>query len=76
MHLTWYYVMQVLLIGGSTGTMLETLHVVGDTHDGHLNDVSIAKNFNLINIINSIIKKGCYLLTISILCDIRSCNGH
>ncbi|PWA45600.1 sodium/hydrogen exchanger 6 [Artemisia annua] len=31
-------VLTVLLIGGSTGTMLETLHVVGDTHDGHLND--------------------------------------
>ena len=54
--------MQVLLIGGSTGTMLETLHVVGDTHDGHLNEVSIAKNFNLINIINNIIKKGCFFV--------------
>ncbi|GJZ09409.1 sodium/hydrogen exchanger 6 [Tanacetum coccineum] len=31
-------VLTVLLIGGSTGTMLETLHVVGDAHDGHLND--------------------------------------
>ncbi|GKD26961.1 hypothetical protein Tco_1233175 [Tanacetum coccineum] len=31
---------EVLLIGGSTGTMLETLNVVGDTHNGHLNDVS------------------------------------
>ncbi|KAG8502226.1 hypothetical protein CXB51_002163 [Gossypium anomalum] len=29
---------QVLLIGGSTGTMLEALHVVGDSHDGHLGE--------------------------------------
>lgn len=26
--------MQVLLIGGSTGTMLESLQVVGEGHDG------------------------------------------
>lgn len=31
---------QVLLIGGSTGTMLEALHVVGDSHGGHLGEVS------------------------------------
>lgn len=31
---------QVLLIGGSTGTMLEALQVVGDGHDGSLGDVS------------------------------------
>lgn len=34
---------QVLLIGGSTGTMLEALQVVGDAHDGHLGEVSSAK---------------------------------
>lgn len=28
--------MQVLLIGGSTGTMLEALEVVGDVHDVQL----------------------------------------
>lgn len=28
-------VLTVLLIGGSTGTMLEALQVVGDGHDGH-----------------------------------------
>ncbi|KAK4588762.1 hypothetical protein RGQ29_019675 [Quercus rubra] len=28
-------IFQVLLIGGSTGTMLEALHAVGDGHDGH-----------------------------------------
>lgn len=35
---------QVLLIGGSTGTMLEALEVVGDGHDGSLplGDVSTA----------------------------------
>lgn len=38
--------MQVLLIGGSTGTMLEALQVIGgDTHDGHLTDVSIPSFF-------------------------------
>ncbi|KAL8228320.1 hypothetical protein R6Q57_015904, partial [Mikania cordata] len=31
-------VLTVLLIGGSTGTMLEALHVVGDTHEAHLTD--------------------------------------
>ncbi|KAA3467881.1 sodium/hydrogen exchanger 6-like isoform X2 [Gossypium australe] len=31
-------VLSVLLIGGSTGTMLEALHVVGDSHDGHLGE--------------------------------------
>ncbi|KAI3795653.1 hypothetical protein L1987_38310 [Smallanthus sonchifolius] len=35
-------VLTVLLIGGSTGTMLEALQVVGDTHEAHLTDVSIA----------------------------------
>lgn len=41
---------QVLLIGGSTGTMLEALHVVGDVHGdvpdheqhGLLNEVAVA----------------------------------
>lgn len=33
---------QVLLIGGSTGTMLEALKVVGDGHDGHFGEVSSA----------------------------------
>ena len=40
-------IFQVLLIGGSTGTMLEALHVVGDGHDGHdgsLGEVSFAEN--------------------------------
>ncbi|KAL4585284.1 hypothetical protein LXL04_009900 [Taraxacum kok-saghyz] len=33
-------VLTVLLIGGSTGTMLEVLQVIGgDTHDGHLSDI-------------------------------------
>lgn len=27
-------ILQVLLIGGSTGTMLEALQVIGDGHDG------------------------------------------
>ncbi|KAI6704783.1 hypothetical protein NL676_007745 [Syzygium grande] len=31
-------VLTVLLIGGSTGTMLEALQVVGDTHDGSLGE--------------------------------------
>ncbi|GMG98896.1 hypothetical protein Nepgr_000736 [Nepenthes gracilis] len=31
-------VLTVLLIGGSTGTMLEALQVVGDTNEGHLGD--------------------------------------
>lgn len=31
--------MQVLLIGGSTGTMLEALEVVGDGHDVPLGEV-------------------------------------
>ncbi|KAB2095375.1 hypothetical protein ES319_A01G032600v1 [Gossypium barbadense] len=31
-------VLSVLLIGGSTGTMLEALHVVGDGHDSHLGE--------------------------------------
>ncbi|KAJ6779173.1 SODIUM/HYDROGEN EXCHANGER 6 [Salix koriyanagi] len=31
-------VLTVLLIGGSTGTMLETLQVVGDDHDGSLSE--------------------------------------
>ncbi|XP_024988029.1 sodium/hydrogen exchanger 6 isoform X1 [Cynara cardunculus var. scolymus] len=31
-------VLTVLLIGGSTGTMLEALQVVGDNHEGHLTD--------------------------------------
>nr|DAD24242.1 TPA_asm: hypothetical protein HUJ06_025705 [Nelumbo nucifera] len=31
-------VLTVLLIGGSTGTMLEALQVVGDCHDGHLSE--------------------------------------
>lgn len=34
---------QVLLIGGSTGTMLEALQVVGDANDGPLGEVSSAK---------------------------------
>ena len=34
---------QVLLIGGSTGTMLEALQVVGDGHDSPLGEVSVAK---------------------------------
>ena len=40
-------IFQVLLIGGSTGTMLEALHAVGDGHDGHdgsLGEVSFAEN--------------------------------
>ncbi|KAL9252052.1 Sodium/hydrogen exchanger 6-like protein [Drosera capensis] len=32
-------VLTVLLIGGSTGTMLEALEVIGDTNEGHLGDV-------------------------------------
>ena len=33
--------LQVLLIGGSTGTMLEALQVIGDTNEGHIDgDVS------------------------------------
>ncbi|KAE8703387.1 Sodium/hydrogen exchanger 6 [Hibiscus syriacus] len=31
-------VLTVLLIGGSTGTMLEALQVVGDSHSGHLGE--------------------------------------
>ncbi|GLT47258.1 hypothetical protein SLA2020_209660 [Shorea laevis] len=34
----------VLLIGGSTGTMLEALQVVGDGHDGHLVESFEANN--------------------------------
>ena len=37
-------ILQVLLIGGSTGTMLEALQVVGDGHDGSLGEVSFAEN--------------------------------
>ncbi|KAM0049142.1 putative cation/H+ exchanger, cation/H+ exchanger, CPA1 family [Helianthus debilis subsp. tardiflorus] len=37
-------VLTVLLIGGSTGTMLEALHVVGDTHEPHLSDNFEANN--------------------------------
>lgn len=37
-------VLTVLLIGGSTGTMLEALQVTGDTHDGHLSDSFEANN--------------------------------
>ncbi|CAH1423653.1 unnamed protein product [Lactuca virosa] len=38
-------VLTVLLIGGSTGTMLEALQVIGgDTHDGHLSDSFEANN--------------------------------
>ncbi|XP_039169030.1 sodium/hydrogen exchanger 6 isoform X1 [Eucalyptus grandis] len=37
-------VLTVLLIGGSTGTMLEALQVVGDAHDGPLGEVSSAKH--------------------------------
>ena len=43
MHQTFQPMYQVLLIGGSTGTMLEALQVVGDAHDGHLGEVSSAK---------------------------------
>ncbi|MBA0694952.1 hypothetical protein Goari_005212, partial [Gossypium aridum] len=32
-------VLTVLLIGGSTGTMLEALEVVGDGHDAHLGEI-------------------------------------
>ncbi|KAG8489914.1 hypothetical protein CXB51_015589 [Gossypium anomalum] len=32
-------VLTVLLIGGSTGTMLEALQVVGDGHDAHLGEI-------------------------------------
>ncbi|XVE65448.1 hypothetical protein DITRI_Ditri08aG0000400 [Diplodiscus trichospermus] len=45
-------VLTVLLIGGSTGTMLEALQVVGDGHGGHLgesfevNDGFIAPSYN------------------------------
>ena len=41
LNLDWLLrdVMQVLLIGGSTGTMLESLQVIGDAPDVHL-DVS------------------------------------
>lgn len=31
----WFF-MQVILVGGSTGTMLEALEVVGDGQDGAL----------------------------------------
>lgn len=34
-------VLQVLLIGGSTGIMLEALEVVGDGHEGSLVEVSL-----------------------------------
>ncbi|KAJ0681974.1 putative cation/H+ exchanger, CPA1 family [Helianthus annuus] len=44
LFLTWYLITQVLLIGGSTGTMLEALHVVGDTHEPHLSDNFEANN--------------------------------
>ncbi|KAH1120591.1 hypothetical protein J1N35_003751 [Gossypium stocksii] len=37
-------VLSVLFIGGSTGTMLEALHVVGDSHDGHLGESFDVKN--------------------------------
>lgn len=37
--LTMWQHLQVLLIGGSTGTMLEALQVVGEGHDGSLNEV-------------------------------------
>ncbi|KAI7731465.1 hypothetical protein M8C21_026889 [Ambrosia artemisiifolia] len=37
-------VLTVLLIGGSTGTMLEALDVVGDTHEPHLTDNFEANN--------------------------------
>lgn len=33
-------ILQVLLIGGSTGTMLEALQVVGDGHESTLGEVS------------------------------------
>ncbi|KAI5671315.1 hypothetical protein M9H77_11679 [Catharanthus roseus] len=36
--LTMWQHLQVLLIGGSTGTMLEALQVVGEGHDGSLNE--------------------------------------
>lgn len=38
----------MLLIGGSTGTMLEALQVVGDDHDGSLSEVSSAKDMLLV----------------------------
>ncbi|KAJ0799014.1 putative cation/H+ exchanger, cation/H+ exchanger, CPA1 family [Helianthus annuus] len=41
---TVLFIFQVLLIGGSTGTMLEALHVVGDTHEPHLSDNFEANN--------------------------------
>ncbi|OMO86196.1 Na+/H+ exchanger [Corchorus capsularis] len=37
-------VLTVLLIGGSTGTMLEALQVVGDGHDGHLGETFDSDN--------------------------------
>ncbi|GMJ09975.1 Na+/H+ antiporter 6, ARABIDOPSIS NA+/H+ ANTIPORTER 6 [Hibiscus trionum] len=37
-------VLTVLLIGGSTGTMLEALQVVGDDRDGHLGEIFEANN--------------------------------
>ncbi|GMJ05414.1 Na+/H+ antiporter 6, ARABIDOPSIS NA+/H+ ANTIPORTER 6 [Hibiscus trionum] len=41
---TTIIVLSVLLIGGSTGTMLEALQVVGDGHDGHLGESFEASN--------------------------------
>ncbi|KAK6269212.1 hypothetical protein QUC31_013372 [Theobroma cacao] len=37
-------VLTVLLIGGSTGTMLGALQVVGDGHDGHLGEIFDGNN--------------------------------
>lgn len=37
--------LQVLLIGGSTGTMLEALEVVGDSRDTSLGDVSLLATY-------------------------------
>lgn len=42
--LFFWTILQVLLIGGSTGTMLEALQVVGDGHDAPLGEVSSTKN--------------------------------
>ncbi|KAF9587216.1 hypothetical protein IFM89_039575 [Coptis chinensis] len=45
-----FHTHQVLLIGGSTGTMLEALQVVGDAHDGPLGE---PKKFHYITGTNS-----------------------
>lgn len=42
------HILQVLLIGGTTGTMLESMEVIGDTPDVHL-DVSQSSGMPPVN---------------------------